>query len=135
MSIARIAFLYTVFAVVAAAVNLLFQRASLALYDGAYALVPAILIGTIAGLVVKYVLDKRWIFADMTTGVSAQTKQFGLYTLMGVVTTAIFWGTEVGFYHYFGTDHMREVGAAIGLTIGYVVKYQLDRRYVFNQAA
>ena len=26
---------------------------------------------------------------------------------------------------------MRELGAVIGLTIGYVAKYQLDRRYVF----
>ncbi|MBY8974428.1 GtrA family protein [Rhodobacteraceae bacterium NNCM2] len=135
MSIARIAFLYALFAVIAAAVNLAFQRLSLSLYDQAYGLAIAIGVGTMAGLVVKYVLDKRWIFADFSTGMSAHTKRFGLYTLMGVVTTAIFWGTEVAFYEYWGTDRMREVGAIIGLTIGYVVKYQLDRRYVFNQAA
>jgi hypothetical protein len=27
---------------------------------------------------------------------------------------------------------MRELGAVIGLTIGYVVKYELDRRFVFT---
>ncbi|MEL7013152.1 MAG: GtrA family protein, partial [Pseudomonadota bacterium] len=29
------------------------------------------------------------------------------------------------------TDLMRELGAVIGLTIGYVTKYQLDKRFVF----
>ena len=28
--------------------------------------------------------------------------------------------------------HMRYVGAVIGLTIGYMTKYQLDRRFVFR---
>jgi hypothetical protein len=27
---------------------------------------------------------------------------------------------------------MREAGAVLGLTVGYVVKYRLDRRYVFT---
>ena len=30
-----------------------------------------------------------------------------------------------------GTDLMREMGAILGLAVGYVVKYNLDRRYVF----
>jgi hypothetical protein len=29
---------------------------------------------------------------------------------------------------------MRELGAVIGLAIGYVVKYNLDRRFVFTDA-
>jgi hypothetical protein len=29
------------------------------------------------------------------------------------------------------TDAMREIGAVIGLAIGYFVKYNLDKRYVF----
>ncbi|MEM1275567.1 MAG: GtrA family protein [Pseudomonadota bacterium] len=135
MSLARLTLLYALFAVIATAVNLAVQRLSLGVYDApGLGLTLAIGLGTLAGLVVKYLLDKRWIFADFSTGMRAHTTRFGLYTLMGVVTTAIFWGTEVAFYLQWG-EAMRELGAVIGLTIGYVIKYQLDRRYVFTGVA
>ena len=51
---------------------------------------------------------------------------------MGLITTAIFWGMETTFWLIWHTDMMRELGAILGLTIGYVVKYHLDRRYVFT---
>jgi putative flippase GtrA len=51
---------------------------------------------------------------------------------MGVVTTAVFWGFEFGFDHLFGTREMRYAGGVIGLAIGYVAKYQLDKRFVFR---
>ena len=73
-------------------------------------------------------LDKRWIFADTSSGVKAHGKKFSLYTAMGLVTTAIFWGTETAFWLIWQTDAMRELGAVIGLSVGYVVKYRLDRR-------
>ncbi|MEL6702576.1 MAG: GtrA family protein, partial [Pseudomonadota bacterium] len=47
-------------------------------------------------------------------------------------TTMIFWGTETAFWLIWDTDIMRELGAVIGLSIGYVVKYNLDRRFVFT---
>ena len=28
---------------------------------------------------------------------------------------------------------MRELGAILGLTIGYIIKYKLDKRFVFRQ--
>jgi putative flippase GtrA len=90
--------------------------------------------GTLVGLVVKYLLDKRWIFFDETRGARAQGRQFALYSLMGVATTAIFWVTETTFWFIWGTDLARETGAVIGLTIGYVTKYALDRRFVFHDA-
>ena len=31
------------------------------------------------------------------------------------------------------TDLMREVGAVLGLAVGYVIKYTLDRRFVFRE--
>ncbi|MEM7669469.1 MAG: GtrA family protein, partial [Pseudomonadota bacterium] len=52
-----------------------------------------------------------------------------------VLTTVIFWGTEVAFYWHFGSEEMRELGAVLGLTVGYLIKYQLDRRYVFEVGA
>jgi len=88
--------------------------------------------GTIVGLIIKYLLDKRWIFYDLATGVKNHSQQFALYTAMGLVTTAIFWGTETAFWMIWQTDLMRELGAVLGLSIGYVVKYNLDRRFVFT---
>ncbi|MEL6679390.1 MAG: GtrA family protein [Pseudomonadota bacterium] len=134
MSLGRLAALYTAFAIVATVANLLSQRASLAVYSDFGGVPLAILVGTAVGLVVKYVLDKRWIFQDQRTGAAAHAQLFGLYTLMGVATTVIFWGTEYGFHLIWGTDAMRELGAIIGLSIGYVTKYQLDKRYVFKPA-
>lgn len=132
---ASIVILYAAFAVVATIVNLGAQRLILAGLDGWIALPIAIFIGTLAGLVVKYILDKRWIFNDRRGGVATHSKQFGLYSLMGVATTAIFWGFEYSFWAIWQTDLMREVGAVIGLGIGYVTKYYLDSKYVFTDRA
>jgi len=123
---------YILFCVIATLANLAAQRAVLALGGGeGQFLWLAILVGTGVGLVVKYLLDKRWIFYDQTKGAAAQGRQFGLYTAMGIVTTAIFWATEAGFWMIWRTDLAREAGAVLGLTVGYCVKYWLDKRFVF----
>ena len=126
---------YTLFAVIATLANLAAQRLVLAAGDGAGAFIAAVGVGTLVGLLIKYLLDKRWIFYDMSKGAAAHGKQFTLYTVMGLATTAIFWGTETGFWLIWKTDLMRELGAVIGLGIGYVVKYSLDRRFVFTDRA
>lgn len=95
----------------------------------------ALAVGTGVGLVVKYLLDKRWIFADLSTGIAAHGKRFSLYTLMGVATTVIFWGTQTAFFLATGSRAMLYLGGAIGLAIGYWVKYRLDRRFVFTPGA
>ena len=123
---------YGSFAVIAVLSNLAAQRAVLALIGGEIGFILALGVGTAVGLVVKYLLDKRWIFHDRSAGMAAHGKRFSMYTLTGVVTTAIFWGTETAFWIAFEADIMREVGAVIGLSIGYVVKYNLDKRYVFT---
>ncbi|MBX9760258.1 MAG: GtrA family protein [Beijerinckiaceae bacterium] len=133
MTGAQIALRYAAFAAVATFANLGVQRVVLAALDLKGELAAAILAGTAVGLVVKYVLDKRWIFFDASTGVAAHGKRFTLYTAMGVITTLIFWGFETAFWFVWRTDAMREAGAVIGLGIGYFVKYELDRRYVFPQ--
>ncbi|MEO0823097.1 MAG: GtrA family protein [Pseudomonadota bacterium] len=132
MRLSSLVVLYTAFAVVATITNLGAQRVSLSVYDGDWGVPFAILVGTAVGLVTKFVLDKRWIFKDRSTGVAAHGRLFGLYTLMGVATTFIFWGTEYSFHLIWGTQEMRELGAVIGLTIGYTTKYQLDKRFVFT---
>lgn len=134
MSLARLTTLYAAFAVAATVANLAAQRVVLGFGDGAGVFALAVFVGTGVGLVLKYALDKRWIFADRSSGLAAHGRKFGLYTAMGIVTTAIFWGTETAFWLAWGTDAMRELGAVLGLAVGYVVKYQLDRRYVFDAA-
>jgi len=127
---------YIAFAVLAVLVNLAIQRVVIsALGDGAMGFVSALVLGTLGGLVVKYALDKRWIFADATTGFRGTSRQFALYCAMGLVTTAIFWGTETAAHLIWGTQGAREAGAVLGLTIGYLTKYQLDRRFVFRGCA
>lgn len=125
---------YAGFAVLATLANLGVQRLVLLGGDSGIVFAMAIGAGTLAGLVVKYVLDKRWIFFDEATGLRAHGRKFTLYTVMGIVTTAIFWGTETAFWLIWHTDAMRETGAVIGLMVGYVIKFNLDRRFVFTNA-
>ncbi len=97
--------------------------------------IPALVAGTAAGLVVKYVLDKRFIFRDRTGGAAQHVKKFGLYAMMGLATTVIFWGAEIGAAAISASSYAMYVGGALGLMVGYIVKYRLDRRFVFIQAS
>jgi putative flippase GtrA len=123
---------YTGFAVLATLANLGAQRVVLILGDTPPFFTAAVIVGTALGLVVKYLLDKRWIFADTTTGLREHGRKFSLYSAMGLVTTAIFWAMETAFWLVWDTHTAREVGAVLGLAVGYAVKYQLDRRFVFT---
>ena len=134
MTGAGLALRYTLFAVIATLANLGMQRLVLTAGDSGAIFTAAIGAGTLVGLVVKYVLDKRWIFYDSSTGLRAHGRKFALYTAMGIVTTCIFWGSETAFWLIWGTDTMRELGAILGLMVGYVTKYILDRRFVFTDA-
>lgn len=124
---------YAAFAAVATLANLGAQRAVFALLsEGQARLAAALVCGTGAGLVVKYLLDKRWIFHDRLRPIGDETRTFSLYTLTGVGTTALFWGAESLFWLLWQTREMRELGAVLGLTAGYVIKYNLDKRFVFR---
>ncbi|WP_232824600.1 GtrA family protein [Blastomonas sp. UPD001] len=123
---------YAGFAVLATLANLASQRAVLALLPGG--LLLALAVGTLVGLVVKFWLDRTWIFAGKASAGSSTTGTFGLYAATGVVTTLIFWGFETAAWLIWQTHLAREIGAVTGLAIGYLVKYRLDRRYVFAPA-
>ncbi len=132
LSVSALIFRYSLFAVLATLANLGTQRLVLSQGTDTAFFVLAIGAGTLVGLVVKYLLDKRWIFFDAEAGLKAHGRKFTLYTVMGILTTAIFWGSETAFWLIWQTDAMRELGAVLGLTVGYVVKYRLDRRFVFT---
>ncbi len=128
----KIALMYTIFALFATMANIGSQEVAITLYQGSFAVMLSILVGTAVGLVLKYWLDKRYIFQYQTQSIQHGSKTFTLYTIMGVVTTFIFWGVELTFDAIYGTKEMRYLGGVIGLAIGYYVKYQLDKRYVFK---
>ena len=122
---------YIFFALVATLINLLCQDLAGRVYEGPFELYFSMGIGTLAGLAVKYVLDKKFIFFYRAKGVGDDGRKFLLYSLMGVFTTLVFWGAEIGFDFLFTTRSMRYVGAVLGLSLGYWLKYRLDKRFVF----
>ncbi len=126
-----IATLYGLFALISIAANIAAQALTTRLYPGPWEIAIAIGVGTAAGLIVKYALDKRYIFRFQAHNAAHDARTFLLYAVMGLATTAIFWGTETVFHVVFHTAPMRYVGAIIGLTVGYITKYRLDKRFVF----
>ena len=128
----KLALTYAILALVATAANIGAQDLSIRLYDGRHGVLLSVAVGTGVGLVLKYLLDKRYIFAFRARDARHDGQTFLLYTLMGLITTAVFWGFEFGFELLFQDKTMRYLGGVIGLAIGYVSKYQLDKRYVFR---
>jgi hypothetical protein len=131
----KLAVNYAIFALTATAANIGAQDLVIRTYSGAYNILASVIVGTGVGLVVKYILDKRYIFLFRARSVAHDTQTFALYTVMGLATTVIFWGFEFGFHHIFETKEMRYLGGVIGLAIGYLTKYYLDKRYVFRTEA
>lgn len=130
----KLARTYLLLALIATLFNIGVQDIFIRVYSGPYGVLLAACGGTGAGLVLKYLLDKRYIFRFRADSASHEGRVFVLYTVAGLATTIIFWGFEFGFDHLFGTREARYTGAALGLGIGYLCKYQLDKRYVFRQA-
>ena len=126
-----IAIKYIIFALISTLFNLLFQYFSFLAYNGFASLYVAMFIGTLVGLIVKYVLDKKFIFYHEVKDKKDDAKKFALYSLMGIFTTIIFWGTEIAFDHLLQDPNAKYLGAVIGLSIGYVIKYFLDKKFVF----
>jgi putative flippase GtrA len=82
---------------------------------------------------VKFELDRRLIFYAPQRNATGTGVTFLFYASTGLFTTAIFWGTEtLAYLVTHGAAGSQYVGGFIGLTIGYFVKYQLDKRYVFR---
>lgn len=128
---ARIAILYTLFAVLSIFINIGSQMLSISVYKGPFSVEISILVGTILGLPLRYFLEKRYIFAFTSKNLVHDGKLFVFYSAMGVITTLVFWGTEYAFHLIYDSDLMRYIGGIVGLTIGFFIKYQLDKKYVF----
>lgn len=128
----KLALVYSFLAMIATASNIGAQELVIRLYHGSYDILLSVIVGTGIGLIVKYVLDKRYIFRFRARNAAHDGWSFVRYTFMGLATTVIFWGFEFGFNQVFATKEMRYLGGIIGLGIGYVTKYHLDKRFVFR---
>lgn len=126
---------YTLFATLSTIINIGSQIISVWAYKGPFYIEISILVGTAAGLPLRYFLEKRYIFSFTSKNLAHDGKLFVFYSAMGVITTLIFWSTEYAFHLIYDTDVMRYIGGIIGLAIGFYVKYQLDKKYVFVNSA
>ncbi len=123
---------YAGFAVAAIFINLLNQNAVLSwLGQHWFGIYVAIFFGNAAGLVFKFIADKYWVFDDVDPSLVANSKKFALYAFFGVFTTLLFWGFELAFHYAFQSVVMTNVGAVLGLCVGYVIKYNLDKHVTF----
>lgn len=123
---------YGLFAILAMLANLVTQEVVIRITPVA-ALPLSILMGTAAGFILKYLLDKKWVFDDGYNGHRQELQKITLYGAFSVLTTLIFWGFEVVFWAIWRTDFAKYTGAVIGLAIGYIAKFALDRTFVFKE--
>jgi len=124
---------YAWFAALAIAANFGTQFVIDGWYFGELKIWLALIAGTGVGLVVKYFLDKKYIFRFETRSAGHDLKLMFGYAFFGLVTTTIFWGGELGFDAVFHNAPMRYFGGALGLGLGYYLKYQLDKCFVFKK--
>ncbi|MFA6761129.1 MAG: GtrA family protein [Sulfuricurvum sp.] len=122
---------YIIFALLATLLNLAMQWVSFALYSGEFSIYIAMIFGTLSGLVLKYVLDKKFIFYHKPRSKKDDGIKFMLYSAMGLFTTLIFWIFELAFDAMLDAKYL---GATVGLSVGYIVKYYLDKKYVFKES-
>ncbi|HYP57671.1 MAG TPA: GtrA family protein [Beijerinckia sp.] len=125
---------YVLFAIIAGAMNLGSQAVVIRLAP-VEPLELSILAGTGVGFVVKYILDKRWIFFDNYDGAKQEARKIFFYGSFSVAMTLVFWGFELAFLAIGGSDFAKYTGGVIGLAIGNFAKYLLDRTYTFKLKA
>lgn len=86
-------------------------------------------LGVGVSYIVKFILDKFIVFEKKDTNLKQTSKEFIKYFLFAIVTTAINIGGQYLLYKVFSWEYL--VAAIIPLAIGYIVKFLLDRKYVF----
>ena len=121
---------YIIFAIISIAINLLTQYFVLIFADVLYI---AMFFGTFLGLITKYFLDKKFIFYYRSKNKIDDGKKFFMYSFFGIFTTLVFLGFEISFDAVFKSDLAKYVGALLGLVIGYILKYFLDKNFVFKE--
>ncbi len=89
------------------------------------------LLGVVVSYIVKFILDKYIVFEKKSTDLKQTSKEFIKYFLFAILTTVINIGGQYLLYKVFLWDYL--IAAIIPLAIGYIVKFLLDRKYVFPE--
>lgn len=124
---------YAATAVLSVLANLIAQEVTTREMPHAH-LMLSIVVGTLVGFFIKYVVDKTWTFRERYTTPLGEAQRITLSGLFSVLTTLIFWAFELGFYAIWQTDFAKYLGAVLGLSIGYILKFWLDRHHVFKES-
>jgi putative flippase GtrA len=128
----RIACAYVAIATVASSTNILLQFLFVRFVDVPYAVELSVAFATALVLPFKYVADKKIIFKYRVDHVRKDLRTLIAYTLVSVVTVAVFWSTEFAFHYLFASEVLRYVGGIIGLAVSFYVKYRMDKKFVFT---
>lgn len=123
---------YVAFAVFATVVNIATQECVIQ-FAPRPSITISIFAGTVTGFLVKYILDKHFVFQDAYSSAFNESKKISTYAALSVMTTLIFWGFELAAWWIWKTSFAKYAGAVTGLTIGYILKYLLDQRWVFRE--
>lgn len=125
---------FTFIAIIAILFNIGFQYLFLTIFnkDSIEILYIAMILATGFTLLLKFWLDKKYLFEFKFNKLSNLSKKFSLYSINGIFTTILFWIIETIFYLIFENKIMVLFGAFLGLSIAYVVKYYLDKKIVFT---
>ena len=89
-------------------------------------------LGLFVGFVLKYLLDKKYVFNDSYENRGAETRKAGLYAIMSILCTILSIGVTGSFKIVFGVQLAKRVGWFLGLILGYTAKFFLDKKYVFK---
>jgi putative flippase GtrA len=94
-----------------------------------------VLVGSVLGVgvsyIVKFILDKFIVFQKRSRDLKQTSKEFIKYFLFAILTTLINIGGQYLLYWAFSIDYI--IAGFISLAIGYIVKFLLDRKYVFPE--
>lgn len=89
-------------------------------------------VGLFVGFVLKYLLDKKYVFNDGYENRNAETRKAGLYAFMSILCTILSVCITGSFKIVFGVQLAKKVGWFLGLILGYTAKFFLDKKYVFK---
>ncbi|MHA1240409.1 MAG: GtrA family protein [Promethearchaeota archaeon] len=93
------------------------------------------LIGSIVAVgltyVIKFFLDKYLVFKKTSIKIKETSQEFFKYFGFAILTTIENIGIQFILKNFFGAP--LEVSVIVALSIGYITKFFLDRKYVFTQ--
>lgn len=81
--------------------------------------------------VTKFVLDKFIVFKKTTLELKETSEEFAKYFVFAIFTTIINIGIQFLMTNFLGTP--LEISMIIALSVGYTIKFLLDRKYVFQK--